>query len=495
MIELYIDGRPAELADGTRVTLSASAPELTASPSPRRTGPIALPMSARNRAVMEFAEQPLGALPYNSRPHSGELRCGGTTLLAGEVELLGCQSGGGEAGHYTIRITEPQPKWIRAARQTALRDTELAVGGVYSVNGVAAGWSSVDPVKFLPVWRKRPKGGAIEHLAATDYHPFVRIRALLDAAVAPTGYRIESEFMDGAFFRSLYLSGNYPLDDDGLSVTPALGEALSFSALFAHSEPQIRLWQALEHLFDLRIHTDEVLGTIRVEPAGSWADASVETDWSGRIDTGRPVSIEEPGAGRGRPETYRYRLGGMAADGAPWSARPAGRAADGEPTVLTNPLLTAPTDVAGRVATAPSAWLVGVEDGAGEEDLNFAPVIVRYHGLQPITDNGSWGWPSAGARYPLATFDGPAPDGLSLHFADRDGRRGLNRFYGPRYRWLDGGRILTLYLRLLPADWESALDFRGRYVLSLRGERLYGRLAAIDDYDPAAASTRCVFHI
>ena len=50
----------------------------------------------------------------------------------------------------------------------------------------------------------------VRMLTFTDYHPFLHVRTLVDAIAAAGGYTIRSDFMDGAPFRSLYMSGRYP---------------------------------------------------------------------------------------------------------------------------------------------------------------------------------------------------------------------------------------------------------------------------------------------
>lgn len=50
----------------------------------------------------------------------------------------------------------------------------------------------------------------VRMLTFTDYHPFLNVRALVDAIAAAGGYTVASTFMDSAFFRALYISGRYP---------------------------------------------------------------------------------------------------------------------------------------------------------------------------------------------------------------------------------------------------------------------------------------------
>ena len=781
MIELYIDNQPVEITEKTTVSISASVAELTAPESVvRKESPMRLPMTPRNRGVMGFPEQALSTHLYNQSGHTGEIRCKGTVLLRGGIELVRCEVGGTQGGAYVIRLAVEPPQWIRDAKIRPLQDVELPFDAVLNEAWIVEGWHSDCPVKYLPVRRDREKETPIGNLSLADYHPFVQVKALLDAIVAPSGYRIVSEFLNEPFFLSLYMSGNFPdkelqeavnmaflawrtgdttatADADGriavlpptsdhsfgafvdqaeelspegektgdsaacfrlidgrpafvptantvagfeydiryrtpvalsegvlnagvtavvvegnrheqqlpdmkaifgsltdlkntggpagnyyavayngsptavyrlmitlpsgstmntsnttgsparfaiprefrsvalllynggayntvpaadwglfseadfpnalalgaetrLSVTtssrtirqgeavlldqiefecagpglpvtlcrdssvkpllhtsPEPEERIALRNIFCHTEPQIRLIQAIGHLFHLHAYTDELTKTIYMEPRYSFLKRTEDIDWSEKIDPEKPIALEEPGGDRNRTEIFRYRTGdgildrttptGAAAYGA-WSAVIRNRFAGDKSKEFVNPLFTASSDIRKAVSTAPSASLIAAGDrddpqakkNGEEEYLNFPAKIVRYLGLKALPAGERWGWPSNGTSYPQAVFHSPQEDWYTLCFDDKGGQLGLKNYYQPRYDWFNGGNILTLYLHLTPSDVEAILhpnstdrNFRGDFVFTLRGEKIRGRLAEIDGYDPAAGSTRCVF--
>ena len=107
------------------------------------------------------------------------------------------------------------------------------------------------------------------------------------------------------------------------------------------------------------------------------------------------------------------------------------------------------------------------------------------------------------AEYPLAAFhfagDGAAA-GFTLCFEDRDGVRGLHRYYDLQTGRESAGRRITLSLRLAPHEFESLFtpgtgmpDLRSVFRLDTGGEEIRATLHAIESYDPQAASARCTF--
>jgi hypothetical protein len=281
------------------------------------------------------------------------------------------------------------------------------------------------------------------------------------------------------------------------------------------------LIRALRQMFNLAFHTDHHRRVVRVEPADALFSAGAAqgatVDWRGKIDTGKPVVVEEPGTDLARRMVWCYRGGDGAVarfnraggaggpDGAggelgSWTATVESTAAADEASVWENPLFTPSLNTPGYYYGAPSALIVqaggvGADTVDRTENLNFLPKIVRYEGVQPLPAGERWGWPASeslpGGGYPKLAFHAPE-SGYTLCFEDRDGCTGLHTHRDRDIRLWNRSRRLTAWITLSAAE-VSTLSFFALYLLSIDGEECLCRLEQVVDYSPSAASTKCVF--
>ena len=298
------------------------------------------------------------------------------------------------------------------------------------------------------------------------------------------------------------------------SSAPGYGSAITFADVARHRIRQSELLEALQHLFNLRFHTEQATRTVRIEPADDFFAAGPAADWRAKTDFSQPVVLADIAPEVHERRTWRY----LAGDGAvarfdaeaespfgQWSVTTDSRAAkEGEKT-LANPLFSPTISTAGGYSDAPSAVImqVGDRDDAQEDGTNFTPRIGRFAGMHPLPGGERWGFPSGQAQYPLAAFhfagDGAA-EGFTLCFEDRDGVRGLHRYYDLQTGRDSAGRRITLSLRLAPHEFESlftpgtgAPDLRSAFLLDTGEGTVRAALRAVEDYDPQAASVRCTF--
>lgn len=225
-MQLTVDNAVCDLASDIRIALGYDADRLR-SPSELREGAavkLRLPRSAANDALFRS-----GFPSFNGTPHRAELSHDGARLHAGTIRLLSTSEEG-----FDAEIRGGAAQWAESAARRPLQTVELGYSGLLNPSQISAGWRSEGPVKFLPVLRDgyEPLNDpsdlqpAFRMLTPDDYHPFLQIDALLRAIFAGAGYTVESRFMEGAFFRSLYMSGAYATRD-----TAAAEKRMGFRAV------------------------------------------------------------------------------------------------------------------------------------------------------------------------------------------------------------------------------------------------------------------------
>lgn len=775
-MKLTVDTLPCDLAGDTRLSLDYDA-EILRSPGKAREGitvKLHLPHSAANDALFRT-----GYPSFNASVRRAELTHNGALLHYGTVRLL-CTSTAG----FTIEISGRAARWAEKAAFNSLKNIPLDYSGRLTPTEISAGWRGEKPVRFLPVLRDsyEPQNDptdlqpALRLLTPDDYHPFLQADALLRAIFNDAGYTVQSRFMEGTFFRSLYLSGAYaardttaaekrmgfravrlttstatadalgrvyatpygagntvgnivetatPLsvDEEGIvrtepynngncfglddrkivyrpastvsvafeyrlryttehrilnrsrlagfdslnlgpggnlpfrlpnryqdrrmslranmtyrvvvfgstadrqyrllytrdgtasshwadftgrsalvttpaagafatpvlylreggtwrtypddwalydghigetgettveltlrtpaetvgpsspkyfntlffygaeagmrftlhrecilqplfSAAPAYGAALTTADICRHDLRQIELIEAIMHLFNLRIFSDEQTGKVHIEPDADFWDESHEADWSDRTDLSQSIDWHDASLEAHESRTYGYRTGDGAAarladeDELPfgsWRAETGGAACIRGDEKRTSPLFSPTVSAAGGYKGAPSALLpqVGDRDDASGGGVNFTPRIVCWRGLRPLPEGECWSDPSGGGEYPFAAFHFAGDtdcEGFTLCFEDRDGQQGLHRYYDREESILTQRRHVTLTLRLEPHEFESlftfciaAPDLRSVFRIGTDEGPVRATLRRIEHYDPMAASARCTF--
>lgn len=302
------------------------------------------------------------------------------------------------------------------------------------------------------------------------------------------------------------------------TAAPGYGETVDFARTAHHAVRQIVLFEALQHLFNLRFCTDEAHKKLYAEPAETFYDRTRIVDWTHKTDFDEPIERRPHAPELHETRSWRYQDGDGAvrrrdaeADDGPfgqWSVQTGGYAALEGEECRTNPLFSPTIGAAGYCAEAPSALLpqVGDRDDAEADDDRFTPRIVRYCGMRPLPAGERWGWPSNDTSYPLAAFHLPEAEpgtAFTLCFEDRDGAQGLHRFYDRQVAQERLGERIEISLRIEPREFEALLrpdgaagaeaTFRSVFRLGLGAESVLATLERIESYDPEAASTRCLF--
>lgn len=181
-----------------------------------RTMRIDLPVTPRNDAILRFARDPHAAERFHDAPHRAEVLAQGAVLLAGPVRLLAASDTG-----YTLEIRDGEAGWAHNAAQRMFNALGIEYAAALTPATILESWTAQTPVRFFPIHRDAyPQQNssadllpAERMLSVDDYHPFLHIATLLRTIFSEAGYRVESRFIDSAFFNSLYMSGAYTARD------------------------------------------------------------------------------------------------------------------------------------------------------------------------------------------------------------------------------------------------------------------------------------------
>ena len=300
------------------------------------------------------------------------------------------------------------------------------------------------------------------------------------------------------------------------TANPGEGSMVPFEELAEHRVRQIKVIEAVKHLFNLYFYTDNRTKTLYIEPEKDFYRKDVWVDWSRKVDKTHPVVVEEIGKESHKITTLCYQEGDGAVDQwnveheeilGSWSREIRNRFAQKGEEIIQNPMATASIVKEGVYAEAPSVGFlqVGLRDQESEqngENVNFPAKFVYYFGMKELPEGELWGWPGNGKMYPEMAFHRAASEGnesVSLLFEDRDGVEGLHRFYDIDFRRCDLGRKVTVWLLLEPQDMENLLtpnrlmrDFRALFRLGIGGENMLFRLESVSDDRPGKAA-KCVF--
>lgn len=237
-MELKIDNRICDTGRAECPVWSWEA-EALRSPQMLREGwsvELTLPSSRTNDAVFLHAASPHGAERFNRALHSAELSVDGAVLFRGVARLL--ESRPGSLGErYRIELRGGAAGWAKRAAELPLHALEIPLDLRLIPTDICRTWeegTDGEPVvrmlpvvydDYRPTYSSESLMPAERILSVDDYHPFLQLRALAEAIFRQAGYTLESRFMEGEFFRSLYMSGAYASRD-----TEALKRRMDFRA-------------------------------------------------------------------------------------------------------------------------------------------------------------------------------------------------------------------------------------------------------------------------
>lgn len=233
-MELIIDRTACDLSAAETPVWSWDA-GATTDPEALREGTslfLNLPATRVNDDLFHHAATPHGRDRFNRTLHRAELRFDDETLLEGTVRLCSCRPDDA-AARYRIEIRGGAAEWARLAAQLRLNALEIPFSMKLLPTEICATWEGERDVRFLPVvfddYRPVYSSSGLlpaqRVLSVDDYHPFIRLKTLVEAIFTRGGYSVESRFLESEFFRSLYMSGAYAERD-----TAAVSRRMGFFA-------------------------------------------------------------------------------------------------------------------------------------------------------------------------------------------------------------------------------------------------------------------------
>ena len=363
-------------------------------------------------------------------------------------------------------------------------------------------------------------------LGATNYVPYPKDWALYAGYVEMTGQTEvsvtvataprEISASDPFAFRKIAFSGAaqgqkmtlyastraYP----SFQPNPALGSTFTLADILHHDMRQVDLLEALAQMFNLRFYTDPAERKVYIESAADMIDRESVIDWSDRVIHSLPIAVTQAATDCDEATRHRYQTG----DGAvarynqqhddrfgEWVGEVRSKLADEGERDACNHLFAPTINASEIIALAPSVSLpqVGDRDADDPAQLNFPTKILLYNGMKTLPEDERWGL-AAGA-YPHAAFH--STEG-SLCFEDRDGAKGLHRYFDDHYEELNTARRVTLSLQLSAADLLPIIatdpahrDLRSTFRLTIGGEEGLYRLDAIEEWRAEEGVARCRF--
>lgn len=299
----------------------------------------------------------------------------------------------------------------------------------------------------------------------------------------------------------------------GCSVTPVFGgmvgygEQITFSDVANIDISQAELLEAIAHMYNLRFYSHEPTKSLYVEPYDDFFGGE-EIDWQDR-----QVGEHEVVTERASESYQRTVIGYQSADGAAaryvegeerdlgtWDYHVENYATKRSTESILNPLFHPVASFAGASPSAPSAMVLTVGDrNVLADGDNVEPRVALYYGMSELPKGEYWMSPNGRDGYPLVTFHSEER-GATLCFDDRDGCRGLHRYYDTELRERAMRQRLECDIRLLPMEYaslftpnEGGATVRSNFRLKACGQSSLFRLESIESYDVETKIARCVF--
>ncbi len=234
MVKLFIDNIECDFDDSLSLTLSYNGDDMVNLESGRTGSRLSfrLPTTEVNSAIFGGAGDIHAESKFNTQWHAMSVERDGVTLFSGTAYLMGVVWSGAER-YFSVECGGGVLAWAESAAQTLFKNINISYSNTLNESNVKESWADDSDVKFFPIVRDSydDEGSSVDVTGVRllrsidDYHPFIRVSALIKAIFDSSGYSLESETSESELFDELYISGDYSSAENS-----AAREAMGFYA-------------------------------------------------------------------------------------------------------------------------------------------------------------------------------------------------------------------------------------------------------------------------
>lgn len=174
-------------------------------------------------SIMLYGADIHRAASFNDTLHEALLTMDDIPLFEGVATLIASTSTG-TTRSYTLRLRRGGAEWAKVAALTMLNKSDIECEIPYTIAEIERTWSGDQAVRLLPLQHDSypdPVNSSIyaveRVLMPHEYHPFISVKALLDAVIKSGGYRLRSGVMESELFKRLMMSGAYRAVDGSMA--------------------------------------------------------------------------------------------------------------------------------------------------------------------------------------------------------------------------------------------------------------------------------------
>lgn len=229
MIDLYIDGKRLDTDQQTdaAITLSIGSVEDPSQSLTAFSKSIEVPATARNKEIMQFADQLHGVEQFNNAKHPARLEAGGVVVMTGTAQITKVTVNNLLNASYEVNLIGAEYEWAKKATEAKLNETDGLGSWVFSAATIKSLLESTGGVYLFPVYRgqyvrrindentdkKSGTSGTFvprPYTTLADYLPFFNVRLLMEKIIGQYGYSIRSDFFENnALFGRLVVAGEW----------------------------------------------------------------------------------------------------------------------------------------------------------------------------------------------------------------------------------------------------------------------------------------------
>lgn len=232
MIRVKIDGVECDITGSEAIQLSFDAGSLTDLESGRtgQTISFRMALNATNCAIFGIHGDVHSAEKFNSTWHEMVIEAHGIELFRGTAYLMSVVWES-SSRYVTVECRGGVMSWAETAAMTLFKNIEIPYENLLTEDNIKESWLDDSAVKFFPIVRDSysAEGSSSDVTGVRllrsidDYHPFIKISALLEAIFAMEGFTVQSTTVTAEAFDELYISGNYSSSSDGAAALEAMG--------------------------------------------------------------------------------------------------------------------------------------------------------------------------------------------------------------------------------------------------------------------------------